>query len=351
MGGGSKQPAKQEVVQGLPDEAKPYLYGTDGILSRAQGLSMAPLQLPDKYVAGLTGAQNDAAGLAQGGLGSYMPALTAGMAGANQGMGALGQGLGIIPGQLNTAASYQQNAADTGAGATQGYDPNSYQQYMNPYMDQVVQNAQQNIADLGNQQQQKLSDAAIGGGAFGGSRQALERSMLNKNIMKQQADTGSNLRAQGFQNAQQAAQSAFESQQQRQANYAGQLGALGSQYGQLGLSGAQTMGQLGQGLGSLGSTFANMGQLGQQMNVQDINTLLGIGGMQQGQDQSQLDATYANQYKNSMTPYQQLGFFSDIFQGAPVGNVTQTLTPAPSIGSQIAGVGMGLYGMNQMGKT
>ena len=45
---------------------------------------------------------------------------------------------------------------------------------------------------------------------------------------------------------------------------------------------------------SVGLGNAGLGQLGQQMGVQDINTLLGIGGLQQGQTQKGLDVARAN---------------------------------------------------------
>ena len=144
----------------------------------------------------------------------------------------------------------------------------------------------------------QLGANAVGAGAFGGSRQGIAQGEIARNVMDQQARTGSQLRSQGFAQAQNAAQQAAQ-QQLRQAQLTGQLG--------------QTTGALGQSIGQLEPT-AGLGQLGQQMGVQDVNTLLGIGGLQQGQTQKGLDVARANALAQQALPYQQVGFMSDIFQ-------------------------------------
>ena len=87
---------------------------------------------------------------------------------------------------------------------------------------------------------------------------------------------------------------------------------------------------------------AGLGQLGQQMGVQDINTLLGIGGLQQQQGQRQLDVARANTLAQQALPYQQIGFMSDIFRGVPALQQTYstTTTPPPSRTSQLLGLGI-----------
>ena len=70
---------------------------------------------------------------------------------------------------------------------------------MDPYIDQVVQQQYADINRLGNEQQQALADAAIQAGAFGGSRQAVGSAEIGRNVLDQQARTGSALRSQGFQ--------------------------------------------------------------------------------------------------------------------------------------------------------
>ena len=114
------------------------------------------------------------------------------------------------------------------------YDPNSYQAFMNPYEDQVIDNTMADIRRQGDIAQQGVRATAVGAGAFGGSRGQIAQSELDRNVMKQQADAAAQMRAAAFPTAQQAAMHAFESVMGRQPQL------------------EQLTGQLGAGLGSLG---------------------------------------------------------------------------------------------------
>ena len=96
---------------------------------------------------------------------------------------------------------------------------------------------------------------------------------------------------------------------------------------------------------------AGLGQLGQQMGVQDINTLLGIGGLEQGQSQKQLDVDRRNALAEQALPYQNIGFMSDIFRGVPSLQQTysSTSTPGPSTTSQM--LGLGIAGLGAAGQA
>jgi hypothetical protein len=344
---GKSQPQQTVVEQSVPAEAKPFLYGSQGILPRAQALSEQPLNLPDYQVAELTQPQMQAFNVAQSGIGGYMPALASATGATGAGIGAIGQGLGIVPAALSAAQPYQTGAAAMGYGATQGYNPASYQAFMNPYMEDVIRQSEQDIARQGQMQAQGLRAQAVGQGAFGGSRQAVAERELGRNISEQQARTSAGLRAGGFEQAQQQAQQAFEQQQGRQGQFAQVLGNLGTAYGQLGLQGAGQIGVLGQGLGSLGTQMGALGELGQTMNIRDVGTLMDIGTVQQAQTQAGLDALRQNQYQRTMAPYQQLGFFSDIYQGMPIGQMQTTTQPGPSPISQIGGLALSAYGLSR----
>lgn len=202
------------------------------------------------------------------------------------------------------------------------YTPTSYQDFMDPYMEDVIAKTQADIADKGRQQQNQAQASAVGSGAFGGSRQAVLQGQIAADTMDQQARTGAQLRSQGFAQAQSAAQQAA-AQQLRQAQLSGQLGV----------------------------SQAGLGQLGQQMGVQDINTLLGIGGLQQGQAQKQLDVDRANLLAEQALPYQQVGFMSDIFRGVPAlqSTYSTTSTPSPSRTSQM--LGLGIAGLGAIGSA
>jgi len=285
------------------------------IFKSAEGLTGAGSQMPfaKQQLEGLSEGQKQAIASAMQGVGSFAPFL-------QQGAEAVGQGIG----QLGTA---QQRVAAA------GIDPTSYQQFMNPFTEDVIARTQQDIADKGAQQQLQAQAQAVGSGAFGGSRQAVLQGQIASDVMDQQARTGAQLRSAGFQQAQNLAQQAAQ-QQLRQA---------------------QLTGQLGQTVAGLGVQTAGLGQLGQQMGVQDVNTLLGIGGLQQQQGQRGLDIARANILAEQALPFQQVGFMSDIFRGVPALQQTfsRTTTPPPSTGSQLLGLaqaGIGAYGLMNQGK-
>ena len=262
-----------------------------------------------QQLAGLSQGQRDAIARATSGVGSFEPFL-------QKGAEAIGQGIG----QLGTAQEYVAGA---------GFSPTDFRQFMDPYTEDVIARTQQDIADRGAQQQLQAQASAAGQGAFGGSRQAVLQGQIAADVMDQQARTGAQLRSQGFAQAQNLAQQAAQ-QQLRQA---------------------QMTGQLGQTVAGLGTQTAALGQLGQQMGVQDVNTLLGIGGLQQGQTQKELDVTRANELAQQALPFQRIGFLSDIFRGVPAlqQTVSRSTTPPPSRSSQL--LGLGIAGLGAVGSA
>ncbi len=281
------------------------------IFKSAENLTQEGSSMPfsAQQLAGLSQGQRDAITRATAGVGSFEPFL-------QRGAEAIGQGIG----QLGTA---QQRVAAA------GIDPTSYQQFMDPFTEDVIARTQQDIADKGAQQQLQAQASAAGQGAFGGSRQAVLQGQIAADVMDQQARTGAQLRSAGFQQAQNLAQQAAQ-QQLRQA---------------------QLTGQLGQTVAGLGTQTAALGQLGQQMGVQDVNTLLGIGGLQQGQAQKEFDVARANELAQQALPFQRIGFLSDIFRGVPAlqQTVSRTTTPPPSRSSQL--FGLGIAGLGAIGSA
>jgi hypothetical protein len=70
--------------------------------------------------------------------------------------------------------------------------------YQNPFTEQVIDNTLDDLNDARLMQLQKDQDAAIGRGAFGGSRSAILESETNKNFFDKAGDITSMLRKQGF---------------------------------------------------------------------------------------------------------------------------------------------------------
>ena len=301
--------ATQTVIQEarLPKFQEDFLAN---IFTSAQNLAddgtmpFAPQKLAD-----LSQGQKKAITSALQGVGTFAPFL-------QQGAEAIGQGIG----QLGTAQQYVAGA---------GFSPTDFQQFMDPFTEEVIAATQADIARQGAMQQNQLGASAVGAGAFGGSRQGIAQGEIARNVMDQQARTGAQLRSQGFAQAQNLAQQAAQQQ----------------------LKQAQLTGQLGQTVAGLGTQTAALGQLGQQMGVQDINTLLGIGGLQQGQAQKQLDIDKQNLLAQQALPFQKIGFLSDIFKGVPSLQQTATTTsmPRPSTSSQL--LGLGIAGLGAVGQA
>jgi hypothetical protein len=242
---------------------------------------------------------------------------------------------------------------------------------------------QQNVAQLTGQLGQAgvgaSAQAAQAAGQLGLSaeelaqRGALQGAQLGMSAEQFAAANAQSIAQTGLNIEQLAAQTGMDAQRLA-GQMAGQAGQLGVSAGQLGVQGAQAAGNLGlqsanlglsgiqaglgaqqqaaglgQGIAGLGQQMAGLGQLGQSMNLQDINTMSTIGQQQQAQEQAALDVAYQNQYQQAMQPYQQLAFLSDITTGAPSGQMTSATQPGPSIGSQLMGAGLGIYGLSQSG--
>jgi len=148
--------------------------------------------------------------------------------------------------------------------------------------------------------------------------------------------------------------SQIASQQGALAGQSGQLygqlgqgiGGLAGQQAGVGLEQAGTLGQLGQTIGTLGVQQAALGQAQQQMGTTDISTLSTLGGIRQANEQAALDAARATGLQQTMAPYQQLGFLSDIYKGAPTSQMALTAQSAPSPSPATQAIGLGIAGLS-----
>ena len=310
----------------LPQYQDDYL---KDMLISAKEVGQQPITVPDRQIAGLTPGQTEAVRLGYEGVGAYQPMMEAGQTTLGSGVTAIGQG-------IQTARSGE----DLLRRSVGSFDPNAYQQFMDPYMEDVVRQAEKDIRRQEDISRKGLKDRAVAAGAFGGSRAQIAESELARNTADQMARTGAQLRSQGFQQASDRAQRAFENETARQQTAAQLFGALG-----------QGIGSLGAGLGKLGIGQAALGESAQGAQRKDIDTLLNLGGLEQGQAQTELDAARTTALEQQYEPYQRIGFMSDIFRGVPTGQmatVSET-APDPSTFSQLAGLGLGLAGLSQGG--
>lgn len=234
-------------------------------------------------------------------------------------------------------------------GMAEGRDPYSTQsmaqQYMSPYMQNVVdiqQREAQRQADIAGQRQQA---EAVRAGAFGGGRDAIMRAEAARNLALQKGD----IQAQGLQSAYQQAQAQFNADQARRlqgamANQqagmeAQRLGEQSRQYGAgFGLSGLETALRSAGTLGQLGQT-----QFGQEQAA--IQQQAALGQQQQQQVQGLLQQQYQDFLNQQRFPYQQLGFMSDMLRGLPMSQTATSIYQAPpSPIAQVAGLGTAIGG-------
>jgi len=344
-----------------------------GLLESAKKEADRAFDLPQYQRAGMSPDQLDALATGRAGIGAFQPFINQGAAALDLGQAYGGQGYKAFLNADEVARSMSQYANAAGAGlgalgqgvtaytgAAQGYDPTSVSAYMNPYQQSVIDEAMKQIDRQGQLQQQGLNAQAVRSGAFGGSREGIQRQELNRNLAETKNAAILSALQQGYGAAQAQAQQAFEQQQQRQlqqgqglqnaaaqyANIAGvQSNILGSQAGlQQGLG--QGIGALGTQMGNMGIQQAALGAQQQQLGQSDVNFLYNLGQTQQADLQSQYDAARANAMQKEMQTRQNLAFLSDIYKGAPSTQmaVTQQTQPTPSPFQQIAGLATGTIG-------
>jgi len=199
----------------------------------------------------------------------FQQAQQTGMQSAQAAMAAANQpGFGQAQGALQTGIGALQ-------GAAQAYDPSSAQGFMNPYQQQVIDEAMRQIDRQGAIQQQGLNAQAVRAGAFGGSREGIQQQELNRNLSETKNAAIISALQQGYGTSQQQAQQAFEQQQQRQLaqaqgfqGAAGQAGSLAAQQAGLQQQGAQALaGQAGL-QASIAAQQAGLGQNAAQQLAQ-----------------------------------------------------------------------------------
>ena len=248
---------------------------------------------------------------------------------------------GLIPGQEQLGRGYDGMG---GQMQPQGQMPqapqNVLQQYMSPYVQNVVQRQQQDATRQAAIAQQAQQAQAARAGAFGGSGDYLMRAQAAGNLARQKGD----IAATGMQNAYTQALNQFNTEQQ-QRQQAAQLSEQSRQYGAgLGLQGLQTALSGANTLNTVGQTA-----FGQGMDVNKLQNT--YGGQQQQQMQNILGTQYQNWLDQQNQPYKQMGFMSDIIRGTPLSQMGSTVySAAPSAVSQLAGLGATAYGASMRAK-
>jgi hypothetical protein len=206
-----------------------------------------------------------------------------------------------------------QQAALAGIGGYQPYlqsaaasaGPTGYQQFMSPYQQEVIGTTLQEYDIQAQKGAQGVPAAAIAAGAFGGGREGVQRAEYQSASDRNRAALQAQLLQQGFGQAQGLAQQ----------NIANQL-------------------QLGQ---------AQQGFLGQ-----DVGALSTLGGINQAQNQAQLQAQQQLLQAQSQQPLGAAQAYGSgimgLISGYP-GQTTQAIQPTPSPLQTILGAGSTIAGI------
>ena len=286
---------------------KPTEILANELLAQAQ----QPLTVPQQQVIGFSPTQQSAMNLAFQGIGSYQPFLDAAQAAQTAGLGTIGAG------------------AQTVAGAEFVPTQATLDRFMDPYQKNVTQEAIKEIDRQAAMAQNQLAGQAVKAGAFGGSRFGIQQSELARNAADLKSRRVFEDLSRNFQQAQAAARAA--NQQRIQAG--------------------QVFGQLGRGASGIGGAMAGLGAQTQQLAGQDVQQLMGIGGLQQQLAQTALNVDYQNRLNLQNAPFQQLSTAAGILQQLSPQTVgQQTIAPLPQTNpfaqaAGIVGTGVGLQNL------
>lgn len=377
----------------LPAWIQPYY---EHLAARAQGVADTPYEAyGDPRMAGFTGAEQAAQqGITQfaqsGGPRQFTDA-------SNYLTGGIGQMNSLIPqsGQIGgDYASRFQSLGGIGTGAGQdaasrmrgigGLFQDMYGQagnpelirdanldpYMNQYSDRVTDIAQREAMKMANAQRSELGSRAAAAGGFGGYRHGLQESAIDQNT----AQLVNDIRTRGLESGYNRALQSFEADRAAQAQGMGMqqnalYGGLGAEQGAFGAQmggldfGAGTLGsalgssQWGQesqmgGLGQLAGMsgqLAGMGAQSQNMFMDRMSALEGVGNRQRSLQQAGLDMGYQDFLNQRDYPMNQLSWFSSILEGtpSPISSNQSYSAAQPSFWNSMLGTGIGGLGMWQ----
>ena len=275
-------------LEGLQKRLLQSAFGTfDGEAQTTPGLLDSPLGLPGIQIAGMDPLTARAAELGEQMVGQYQP---------------------FLQGAANQSLAAQQ-ALTSGLGFLQ---PESIQKFQDPFQDQVIDVAMRELNRQADMRRAGADAQAIRAGAFGGSREGIQRAETERGLQQVKGDTLSRLLSQGFGQALKASQEA-----------------------------GRLSGGLGQAFGTLAGTTSDIGRLQQALGQADISQLTQLGALRQRQQQAGLDALRANLLQQAQEPFTRLQLGQNLLQGMPSASIPSTFTQAtqPAANPFLQGIG------------
>jgi hypothetical protein len=251
-----------------------------------------------------------------------------------------------VAGGLAGAQPYQELATGYGIAGARAVAPGELggaqiQQYMSPYLQNVVGSTMANLRQQQQQEQSALLGQQIGAGAFGGERGRLARANLARQQGLASGQVLSDLLNQGYgqalgtaQQQQQLGLGAEQANRAAQAAAAQQMAAIGQQgFGQQ-LAAAQQQQALGQGLYGIGAGvsqgLAALGTGAQQAGLTGAQAQLQAGAAQQQTQQAALSALYNQYLQQQGYPFQVAQFLGNIAMGTGALSGSGTTQTQPS---------------------
>ena len=184
--------------------------------------------------------------------------------------------------------------------------------YMSPYMDEVIARQKQGATEDYLAQLPQGAAQAISAGAFGGSREGVQRGIAQSKFLDRLAD----IEATGRQQAFDKAAGLFQADR-----------AADVQAEQLGLGAA--------------TQFAGLGERRRMGAIDDAKLLETIGKAGMGREQAGLDLAYQDFVRQQAFPQERLGLFSSVLRGIPV-TPSQTQTTYQPFDPFGRAIGLGL---------
>ena len=218
-----------------------------------------------------------------------------------------------ISGLVGEGGKYFDPATRLAAASAIAPRSGEVQQYMSPYMQNVVDIQQREAQRQADVAAQQLGAKAVSAGGFGGSRQAILEAEQQRNLQTQLGD----IQARGLASAYEDAQARIAAQRQRELAASGQ--------------------------------FAQLGQIAPQQALKELTALEAVGAQQQALSQRGLDIA-KSQFEDQQTfPERTLQQYQSVIRGFPltpsIYQTRQTTTPAPSYLQQAAGLGATAVGL------
>jgi len=368
--------ADMQRARGALDQASTQVGTSNAYLGQGAGALSSAQGMIDRGI----GPLQEAAGLirqGQGPLGSAQQMIGRGDVAMGAGLDTLGTAkemTGLLGDEREQFNNQLESLRDQIGGIDTEFGQDDADFYMNPFTQNVIDEALKEINRSKIMQENELSDRQIKSGAFGGSRGEVGRQEIGRNALDIKNQAASKLMLENFM------QSQMQFERDRQAElqgYGQQLntfntglnsmdlgqraaqlmagigegqGNIGAQYGQLGGQytnaanaygnlGGQ-MGDVGRGYGTLGSGLASVGgaygalgnaaasganaltagagQYGnlasqsQLLGLNSINAMSNAGAQQQALQQAGLDLAFQDFQTQQDYPKQQLQFYSNI---------------------------------------